>query len=95
MGVYLQDQLSWESWELLLSGRYDWAEVRTTDVTDASRSQKNDSKFTWRTGLLYAFDFGLSRTSATAPPLNPTCKPTGRREWVRSTRAWASRWRSA
>ncbi len=60
LGVYLQDQLSWENWELLLSGRYDWAEVRTTDFTDASRSQKNDSKFTWRTGLLYAFDFGLS-----------------------------------
>ena len=60
VGLYLQDQLSLENWELLLSGRYDWAEVRTTDFTDSSRSQKNDSKFTWRTGLLYAFDFGLS-----------------------------------
>ncbi|EMF1903772.1 TonB-dependent siderophore receptor [Raoultella ornithinolytica] len=60
VGLYLQDQLSLENWELLLSGRYDWAEVRTTDFTDSSRTQKNDSKFTWRTGLLYAFDFGLS-----------------------------------
>lgn len=60
VGLYLQDQLSLGNWELLLSGRYDWAEVRTTDFTDSSRSQKNDSKFTWRTGLLYAFDFGLS-----------------------------------
>lgn len=60
VGLYLQDQLSLENWELLLSGRYDWAEVRTTDFTDSSRSQKNDSKFTWRTGLLYAFDFDLS-----------------------------------
>ena len=61
MGLYLQDQLSWNSWELLLSGRYDWDEVRTTDFTaDDGTVQQNDNKFTWRTGLLYAFDFGLS-----------------------------------
>jgi len=59
-GVYVQDQLSWQNWELLVSGRYDWAEVRTTDFTDASSTQQNDNKFTWRTGLLYAFDSGLS-----------------------------------
>jgi iron complex outermembrane receptor protein len=58
--VYVQDQLSWRNWELLVSGRYDWAEVRTTDFTDASSTQQNDNKFTWRTGLLYAFDSGLS-----------------------------------
>lgn len=62
MGLYLQDQLSWNNWELLLSGRYDWSEVRTRDMTatPAATVQQNDSKFTWRTGLLYAFDFGLS-----------------------------------
>ncbi|NWC64244.1 TonB-dependent siderophore receptor [Cedecea sp. P7760] len=59
-GVYLQDQLSWNRWQLLLSGRYDWAEVRTTDRLKGKSTQQNDSKFTWRTGLLYAFDFGLS-----------------------------------
>ncbi|MGG7444617.1 TonB-dependent siderophore receptor [Kosakonia oryzendophytica] len=61
MGLYLQDQLSWNNWELLLSGRYDWSEIRTTDFTTSDAStQQNDSKFTWRTGLLYAFDVGLS-----------------------------------
>ncbi|EOT5498270.1 MAG: TonB-dependent siderophore receptor [Citrobacter koseri] len=60
MGLYLQDQMSWNNWELLLSGRYDWTEVRTTDYIDSEKTQQNDSKFTWRTGLLYAFDFGLS-----------------------------------
>ncbi|MNB72651.1 Ferrichrome-iron receptor precursor [compost metagenome] len=60
MGVYLQDQLSWNNWEWLVSGRYDWAEVRTTDFTGSAPTQQNDNKFTWRTGLLYAFDFGLS-----------------------------------
>lgn len=60
MGLYLQDQISWNNWEWLVSGRYDWSEVRTNDFTDNSVTQQNDSKFTWRTGLLYAFDFGLS-----------------------------------
>lgn len=60
MGLYLQDQMSWNNWELLLSGRYDWTEVRTTDYIDSEKTQQNDNKFTWRTGLLYAFDFGLS-----------------------------------
>ncbi|MGK9175700.1 TonB-dependent siderophore receptor [Yokenella regensburgei] len=61
MGVYLQDQMSWNNWELLLSGRYDWSEVRSTDFTASDAlTQQNDSKFTWRTGLLYAFDSGLS-----------------------------------
>ena len=60
LGIYLQDQLSWNGWEMLLSGRQDWDEVRTSDYTDNSDTQQNDNKFTWRTGLLYAFDFGLS-----------------------------------
>ena len=60
MGLYLQDQMSWNNWELLLSGRYDWTEVRTTDYINSEKTQQNDNKFTWRTGLLYAFDFGLS-----------------------------------
>ncbi|ELY5813504.1 TonB-dependent siderophore receptor [Cronobacter turicensis] len=60
MGLYVQDQLSWNRWELLLSGRYDISEVRTTDLLQQTTTRQNDDKFTWRTGLLYAFDFGLS-----------------------------------
>jgi outer membrane receptor protein involved in Fe transport len=47
MGLYLQDQMSWNRWEWLVSGRYDWSEVRTNDFTDGSLTQQNDSKFTW------------------------------------------------
>ncbi|WP_407435547.1 TonB-dependent siderophore receptor [Lelliottia sp.] len=60
MGLYLQDQMNWNNWEWLVSGRYDWTEVRTTDFDGGTQTQQNDNKFTWRTGLLYAFDFGLS-----------------------------------
>lgn len=60
VGVYLQDQLEWNQWNLLLSGRHDWSEVRTQDRTDNSETQQNDNKFTGRAGLLYAFDNGIS-----------------------------------
>lgn len=60
VGVYLQDQLEWNQWNLLLSGRHDWSEVRTQDRTDDSQTQQNDDKFTGRAGLLYAFDNGIS-----------------------------------
>ncbi|WJY16513.1 TonB-dependent siderophore receptor [Pectobacteriaceae bacterium CE90] len=60
VGVYLQDQLEWNRWNLLLSGRHDWSEVRTLDRTTDSTTQQNDHKFTGRTGLLYAFDNGIS-----------------------------------
>nr|WP_113866934.1 TonB-dependent siderophore receptor [Brenneria salicis]NMN92972.1 iron complex outermembrane receptor protein [Brenneria salicis ATCC 15712 = DSM 30166]RBP61945.1 iron complex outermembrane receptor protein [Brenneria salicis ATCC 15712 = DSM 30166]RLM31250.1 ferrichrysobactin receptor [Brenneria salicis ATCC 15712 = DSM 30166] len=60
IGIYLQDQLEWNSWNLLLSGRHDWSEVRTRDRTVNTSVQQNDSKFTGRAGLLYAFDNGIS-----------------------------------
>ncbi len=59
-GLYLQDQLEWNNWNLLLSGRHDWSKVRTLDRTASSETKESDRKFTGRAGLLYAFDFGLS-----------------------------------
>lgn len=60
VGVYLQDQMEWNQWNLLLSGRHDWSEIRTQDRTTSTTTQQNDSKFTGRAGLLYAFDNGIS-----------------------------------
>ncbi|MCL2892930.1 TonB-dependent siderophore receptor [Brenneria tiliae] len=60
VGIYLQDQLEWNNWNLLLSGRQDWSEVRTQDRIENTSVQQNDSKFTGRAGLLYAFDNGIS-----------------------------------
>ncbi|MEI7345493.1 TonB-dependent siderophore receptor [Dickeya chrysanthemi] len=60
VGVYLQDQMEWNQWNLLLSGRHDWSEIRTQDRTTSTTTQQDDSKFTGRAGLLYAFDNGIS-----------------------------------
>lgn len=71
-GIYLQDQLEWDRWNLLLSGRHDWAEVRTHDRTDDSHVQQNDNKFTGRAGLLYAFDNGISPYISYSTSFEPT-----------------------
>ncbi|MEX0631546.1 TonB-dependent receptor [Serratia ureilytica] len=60
LGVYLQDQMSYGGWNLLLSLRNDWTELRTQDMLRSSDSQQNDTKLTGRSGLLYAFDNGIA-----------------------------------
>ncbi|MGF6563067.1 TonB-dependent siderophore receptor [Erwinia aphidicola] len=59
-GVYLQDQMAWNNWNLVLSGREDWSQVRTQDRLANTDLTYNDSAFTGRAGLLYAFDNGVS-----------------------------------
>lgn len=59
-GVYLQDQMAWNNWNLVLSGREDWSQVRTQDRLANTDLTYNDSAFTGRAGLLYAFDNGIS-----------------------------------
>ena len=55
-GVYAQDQLSLGALRVLLSGRQDWASVRTGPGTASQDSQK----FTYRAGALYTLPFGLA-----------------------------------
>ncbi len=62
-GVYLQDQIKLDKFTLTLTGRNDWAQ---TDLTSsgyyppAGSYQRSDSAPTYRAGLNYLFDFGLS-----------------------------------
>lgn len=85
-GVYAQDQLEWNNWNLVLSGRNDWSQVRIQDRIDSTDLSYNDSALTGRAGLLYAFDNGispyisystsfepvLSQSEPGADPLKPT-----------------------
>ncbi|MGY4493856.1 TonB-dependent siderophore receptor [Pseudomonas sp. TE3610] len=61
MGLYLQDQITFDGkWLLLLGGRQDWADsVTTTFATDA-RATRGDKKATGRVGLVYLADNGLA-----------------------------------
>lgn len=59
-GVYAQEQLEWNHWNVVLSARNDWSQVRTQDRVKGSDMSYNDSQITGRGGLLYAFDSGVS-----------------------------------
>jgi len=55
-GIYAQDQVSIGGLRLLLSGRQDWAGVRSAPQT----ASVENAKFTYRVGALYATSFGLA-----------------------------------
>ncbi|MGY2401841.1 TonB-dependent siderophore receptor [Pseudomonas sp. SDO5271_S396] len=74
-GVYLQEQMKWDKWVLLLGGRYDWASTDSTTKTLSSGAKSKsslDSKaFTGRVGLVYLFDNGLAPYASYAESFNP------------------------
>lgn len=60
-GIYVQDQAEWDKWVVTLGGRYDWSEQATTVRGDGGGYiERNDKKFTWRGGVNYLFDNGIS-----------------------------------
>ncbi|WP_024690111.1 TonB-dependent siderophore receptor [Pseudomonas tremae] len=63
-GLYLQEQLKWDKWVLLMGGRYDWAESSNSSSNLTSRvktrSSADSEAFTGRMGLVYLFDNGLA-----------------------------------
>lgn len=63
-GLYVQDQAEWNKWVLTLGGRYDFAKssvfTRKTSYADAGTNMNRDEAFTWRGGLNYLFDNGIS-----------------------------------
>ena len=59
-GVYLQDQAEWNRWLLTLGGRYDWLQQNSVVRSANSGVARNDKKFTWRGGINYLFDNGIT-----------------------------------
>ncbi len=59
-GAYAQDQLAYDRFRLMLSGRYDWVDQSQFDKIGGTTASLDKDKFTGRAGLLYLFDFGLA-----------------------------------
>lgn len=59
-GLYLQDQIKYEKWVLVLGGRKDWAETDNKAPLGGSHTNARDQAFTGRAGLVYLFDNGLA-----------------------------------
>ncbi|QKN83244.1 ferrichrome porin FhuA [Scandinavium goeteborgense] len=59
-GLYAQDQAEWDKWVLTLGGRYDYAMASTLTRSSGVLDENHDQQFTWRGGLNYLFDNGIS-----------------------------------
>lgn len=72
LGAYLQDQMKFGRFTLVLSGRTNWVSTnqdnRATGNTIATR---DDSAFSGRAGLIYNFDNGVAPYVAYATSYNP------------------------
>lgn len=75
-GVYIQDQAQIDNWHFVLAGRNDWSSIdseTTTLSTGAVKSAAtNDHAFTWKAGMLYAFDNGIAPYASYATSFDPT-----------------------
>ena len=56
-GLYLQDQIEWNKWLLMLGLRYDWSRASQDNTPSASI---DDNELTKRFGLMYRSDIGLN-----------------------------------
>ncbi|GAN61700.1 ferric siderophore receptor [Acetobacter cibinongensis] len=70
-GVYFQDQMRWKDLSILIGGRQDWVNYSThsstytnkfgvTRLRERDTSPQPQSAFTWRGGIIYNFNFGLT-----------------------------------
>lgn len=73
IGLYAEDQMEWNNFVFSLGGRYDWANTDTRTRTSVADNQvdQRDGKFTWRAGLVYNFDNGLSPYAGYSTSFNP------------------------
>ncbi|PRX08800.1 UNVERIFIED_ORG: iron complex outermembrane receptor protein [Martelella mediterranea] len=59
-GIYLQDQMSLGGLHAALGIRHDWTEQKSDNHLAGTASSQSDDATTYRAGLLYAFDNGIS-----------------------------------
>lgn len=59
-GLYAQDQAQWDKLLVTLGGRYDWAKQSAYNRTSDTTTKRDDNQFTWRGGVNYLFDNGVT-----------------------------------
>jgi len=59
-GLYAQDQAQWDKVLVTLGGRYDWADQSSFNRVAGTTSKRDDKQFTWRGGVNYLFDNGVT-----------------------------------
>ncbi len=70
-GLYLQDQAGIDNWTFLVGGRFDHVRTETdNNLTGASQTQ-TDNAFSWKAGVVYAFDNGIAPYASYATSFLP------------------------
>ncbi|MEG1209912.1 MAG: ferrichrome porin FhuA [Leclercia sp.] len=59
-GLYVQDQAQWNKVLVTLGGRYDWADQDSLNRVTGTSASRDDNQFTWRGGINYLFDNGIT-----------------------------------
>ncbi|UGJ36059.1 ferrichrome porin FhuA [Escherichia coli] len=59
-GLYVQDQAQWDKVLVTLGGHYDWADQSSFNRDYGNKSERDDKEFTWRGGVNYLFDNGVT-----------------------------------
>lgn len=75
-GLYAQDQMEWDKWVLTLGGRYDYATTSTLTRSTNALAENHDQQFTWRGGINYLFDNGISPYFSYSESFEPTSGST-------------------
>jgi iron complex outermembrane receptor protein len=60
LGTYVQDQIRFGKWSFVVGGREDWSSTDANEYVKSTTSHQFDRAFTWRAGLVYAFENGMS-----------------------------------
>ncbi|MCH4197152.1 MAG: ferrichrome porin FhuA [Serratia liquefaciens] len=71
-GLYVQEQGEWNQWLLTLGGRYDWAKTSANNRIDNYTNERSDGQFTWRGGLNYLFENGITPYFSYSESFEPT-----------------------
>ncbi|WP_245321961.1 TonB-dependent siderophore receptor [Bradyrhizobium sp. LTSPM299] len=72
LGTYVQDQMKLGRFTLVLSGRNDWVSTSQDDrPSGVTLTNREDSKFSSRAGLIYNFDNGVAPYVSYATSYNP------------------------
>lgn len=72
VGFYLQDQMEWNRFHLVLGGRQDYLKREYVDGTSGERNDRSDNAFTGRAALLYQSQIGLSPYVSYSEGFNPS-----------------------
>lgn len=71
-GLYIQDHMRLDNWAFTLGGRYDFADSSTTNRLRNTTVSQDDGKFTWRAGVVYLAENGLSPYASYSTSFEPT-----------------------